>query len=80
MIYGNLCRIARTYSRACTRVCIKIIYEGVMLSHMNVSLNLLLEDIMFIKLYGILLYMKLVNSHGRAASILTIETFITATI
>ena len=54
-----------------------------MLSLMNVSLNLLLEDIMFIKLYGILLYVNLINSHrvySRAASILTIETFIAATI
>ena len=29
MIYGNLCHTARMYSRACTRVCIKVIYEGV---------------------------------------------------
>ena len=29
MIYGNLCHTAQTYSRACTRMCIKIIYEDV---------------------------------------------------
>ena len=29
VIYGNLCHTAQTYSRACMRVCIKIIYEDV---------------------------------------------------
>ena len=63
MIYGNLYHTAQTYSRACMRVRIKIIYEGVTGDAVTyecfIELVVRGHHVYKATVYGILLYVKL---------------------